>query len=78
MFGFMFMISHVVSGLMNMDKLSKMAKLIYICIKVIPLLKCPSHKPDHGYAFAQRCLSRVLLVIKSDNNQIIGCYFYSG
>jgi len=33
MFGFMFMVSHVVSGLMNMDKLSKMAKLIYICIK---------------------------------------------
>ena len=34
MFGFMFMVSHIVSGLMNMDKLSKMAKLIYICIKV--------------------------------------------
>ena len=33
MFGFMFMVSHIVSGLMNMDKLSKMAKLIYICIK---------------------------------------------
>ena len=33
MFGLMFMASHVVSSLMNMEKMSQLAKLLYICIK---------------------------------------------
>ena len=33
MFGFMFMISHVISAFMNMEKMSQLAKLLYICIK---------------------------------------------
>ena len=34
LFGFVFLLSHLVSSLMNMAKLSQLAKICYMCIKV--------------------------------------------
>jgi E3 ubiquitin-protein ligase MARCH6 len=38
LFGFVFLLSHLVSSLMNMAKLSQLAKICYMCIKVAILL----------------------------------------